>query len=138
MEIASMGLPGRIPTAPAGNGAIDPSDLFGSAAEKEKYRKILEGQRSGGNIAPDVKFKKVVVKIFDFSDQKQVEEYERLWLELLEKTARMEVSVESRKDLVHRKDGTSYWMKYVEYVEFGDSKKSENDKDSSDGAKEGK
>ena len=138
MDIASMGLPGRIPTALAGNGAIDPSILFCSAAEKEKYRKILEGQRSVGNIAPDMKFKKVVVRIFDLSDQKQVEEYEKLWLDLLEKTARMEVSVESRKDLVHREDGTSYWMKYVEYVEFGDSKKSENGKDISGNAKEEK
>jgi hypothetical protein len=29
-----------------------------------------------------------------------------------------QVVVETSKDLVHRPDGTSYWMKYVEYVEF--------------------
>ena len=52
--------------------------------------------------------------------------------ELLEKTARNEVIVEAQKDLVRRKDGTSYWMKYVEYVEFGEASKS-NDHDGKDG-----
>ena len=136
MDTASMGIPGIIPTVLSRNGAIDPTVIFGSASEKEKYRRLLEGQAKRDNIAPDVRFKKVVVKIFDLSDQKQVEEYEKLWLELLEKTARMEVSVESRKDLVHRKDGTSYWMKYVEYVEFGNSKDLENEKDMSGKSKE--
>ena len=133
-----MGLPGSIPTSLAGTGRVDPALLFQSISEKEKYNKLINSQAPMDGIAPDVKFKKVVVRIFDLSDASQVEEYEKLWLELLEKTSRMEVAVESRKDLVNRADGTSYWMKYVEYVEFGDSKKSENDNDSRDNAKEGK
>ena len=141
MSVSSMGFPSMIPTTVVGKGApgaMDPSLIFSSSAEKDKYRKLLEDGRRTDGIAPDVKFKKVVVRIFDLSDEKQVEEYEKLWLELLEKTARMEVSVESRKDLVHRKDGTSYWMKYVEYVEFGDAKESRNVNEPSDGEKEDK
>ena len=94
------------------------------------YQRLLDA-RMGIGIASDIKVSKVSVRIFDFSDQKQVEEYEKLWAELLEKTARNEVVVESQKDLVKIKDGTSYWMKYVEYVEFGDASKS-NDQDGKD------
>lgn len=124
--IASMALPGRIPTYVTGKGRINTNDLFSSQDEKAEYRKILDGG-SGSNIAPDVKIKKVCVKIFDLSDKDQVDEYERLWKELLEKVARMEVLVEAQKDLVKRADGTSYWMKYVEYVEYEDASKN-NDK----------
>ena len=131
--IASMALPGRIPTYVAGKGRINPEDIFSSQEEKEEYKRILSGKQ-GGNIAPDVRIKKVCVKIFDLSDDEQVKEYERLWAELLEKVARMEVLVESQKDLVKRPDGTSYWMKYVEYVEYGDASEG-NDKSKS--AKDG-
>ena len=78
------------------------------------YDMVLNGRPSSANF--DVK--KVKVEIFDLSDEKQVKRYEKLWKELLEKSARMEVVVESSKNLVQRADGTSYWMKYVEYVEF--------------------
>lgn len=131
--IASMALPGRIPTYVAGRGRINPEDIFSSQKEKEEYRRILSGGQDR-NIAPDVRIKKVCVKIFDLSDEEQVKEYERLWSELLEKVARMEVFVESQKDLVKRPDGTSYWMKYVEYVEYGDASEG-NDKSKS--AKDG-
>lgn len=124
--IASMALPGRIPVSGQGRG-ITPESLFRNEQEKAAYQRLLD-EKTGRNIAPDVKIKKVSVKIFDFSDRGQVEEYEKLWAELLEKTARNEVIVEAQKDLVHRKDGTSYWMKYVEYVEFGDASE-ENSKD---------
>lgn len=117
-SVASMALPGSIPTI--GIGRIAPGSLFSDDEEREKYRSIM-GSRTSENIAPDVKIKKVKVCIFDLSDGKQVAEYEKLWAELLEKTAKNEVVVEAQKDLVHRKDGTSYWMKYVEYVEFGDA-----------------
>ena len=80
---------------------------------------------------------RVRVETFDLSDPARVEAYERLWKELLEKSGRMEVAVDSRKDLVHRADGTSYWLKYVEYVEFGDASGEGGDgKDSKEG-KEG-
>ena len=132
--IASMALPGGIPTYVVGKGRINPKELFSSNEERSEYRRILNG-RELDNIAPDVKIKKVCVKIFDLSNEDQVREYERLWSELLEKVARMEVFVESQKDLVKRPDGTSYWMKYVEYVEYADAagesakSKSENDGD---------
>lgn len=115
---SSIAIPGRIPVSGSGS-SINPDKLFGSKDEKDEYRRIVESY--GKSIAPDVKIKKVEVRIFDLSDKNQVEEYVKLWKELLEKTSRNEVAVESRKDLVNRKDGTSYWMKYVEYVEFGDS-----------------
>jgi len=118
--IASMALPGSVPTYVVGRGRINPKELFSSNEERSEYRRILNG-RELDNIAPDVKIKKVCVKIFDLSNEEQVREYERLWSELLEKVARMEVFVESQKDLVKRPDGTSYWMKYVEYVEYADA-----------------
>jgi hypothetical protein len=128
--IASMALPGRIPVAGSGRD-ITPESLFSNQQERAMYQRLLDA-RMGIGLAPDVKVNKVSVRIFDFSDQNQVEEYENLWAELLEKTARNEVIVEAQKDLVRRKDGTSYWMKYVEYVEFGEASKS-NDQDGKDG-----
>lgn len=128
--IASMALPGRIPVSGSGRD-ITPESLFSSPQERAMYQRLLDA-RMGIGPAPDVKVNKVSVRIFDFSDKKQVEEYEKLWAELLEKTARNEVIVEAQKDLVRRKDGTSYWMKYVEYVEFGEASKS-NDHDGKDG-----
>lgn len=114
-SLFSMGLPGRIRTAGA---QITPDELFRGGPDKAEYMKILDGSVKD----PAFRVKKVNVKIFDLSDEDQVKEYEELWKDLLEKSARMEVVVDSRKDLVHRSDGTSYWMKYVEYVEFCDSK----------------
>ena len=119
-SIASMGLPGRLPTFGISGSKITPESLFKNDEERRAYQNILD-ERSGRNIAPDVKVKKVCVRIFDLSNPDHVAEYEKLWAELLEKTAKNEVIVEFHKDLVHRKDGTSYWMKYVEYVEFGDA-----------------
>lgn len=115
---SSLALPGRIPVASPGKDMITPEALFKNQEEREAYRRIIG---LGGSPKAGIKIKKVKVEIFDMSDPKQVRKYERLWKELLEKTARMEVAVEARKDLVNRKDGTSYWMKYVEYVEFGPS-----------------
>lgn len=118
-SIASMAIPGRIPTSGGGKG-ITPESLFMNERERAAYQGILNA-RAQGIIAPDVKVKKVSVRIFDLSKKNDVDEYEKLWAELLEKVSKNEVIVESQKDLVHRKDGTSYWMKYVEYVEFGDA-----------------
>jgi hypothetical protein len=97
---------------------ITTESLFSSSAEKAAYQKLIDNA-TGGKSAEAVKIKNVCVKIFDLSDSKQVRAYEKLWSELLEKASRMEVIVDHHKDLVQRKDGTSYWMKYVEYVEFG-------------------
>jgi len=116
MSLATMALPGSIPAA-GGGMRLTPESLFRSADEKAAYQKILDQTKPG----PDVKVKKVKVEIFDLSDKDQREAYEKLWTELLEKSTKLEVIVDHRKDLVHRKDGTSYWMKYVEYVEFCDA-----------------
>lgn len=105
MSVASMALPGSVPTFGTDGRSVDPMELL---------KKAFPGVGS----AP-LKIKKVSVKIFDFSDEKQIKEYEKLWAKLLEKKARLEVAVETSKDLVRRADGTSYWLKYVEYVEFG-------------------
>ena len=104
----------------AGRSMITPENLFSCSAEKAAYQKLIDNA-NGGKSAEAVKIKKVCVRIFDLSDSKQVKAYEKLWTELLEKASRMEVIVDHHKDLVQRKDGTSYWMKYVEYVEFGAS-----------------
>lgn len=109
--LSSMALPGRIPVAGPGR-SITPESLFGHVSDGAGY------QRAGGSTVPGIKVKKVKVAVFDLSDKKQVRAYEKLWACLLEKTAKMEVVVDHHKDLVHRPDGTSYWMKYVEYVEF--------------------
>lgn len=104
----------------AGRSMITPESLFSSSAEKAAYQRMIDNA-TGSKSAEAVKIKKVCVRIFDLSDSKQVKAYEKLWSELLEKASRMEVIVDHHKDLVQRKDGTSYWMKYVEYVEFGSS-----------------
>ena len=97
----------------AGPGSsITPESLFGHVSDGAGYHGM------GGSATPGIKVKKVKVAVFDLSDKKQVRAYEKLWAYLLEKTAKMEVVVDHHKDLVHRPDGTSYWMKYVEYVEF--------------------
>lgn len=108
---SSIALPGKIPVS--GN-RVSPESLFRSDEEKRAYQEIIDGVVAGRSIA----IKRVKVEIFDLSDPKQVKRYEKLWKELLNKQTRMEVVVEARKDLVHRPDGTSYWMKYVEYTEF--------------------
>ena len=111
---SSIAVPGKIPTCGGGSGSITPDSLFSSEKERLAYKYILEG---GGK--PNINIKKVKVEIFDMSDAKQVKRYEKLWKELLEKASRMEVVVDHSKNLVQRPDGTSYWLKYVEYVEFG-------------------
>lgn len=117
---SSIAIPGGIPMSGAGRSMITPESLFSSSAEKAAYQRLIDNA-NGSKRAEAVKIKKVCVKIFDLSDSKQVKAYEKLWTELLEKASRMEVIVDHHKDLVQRKDGTSYWMKYVEYVEFGAS-----------------
>lgn len=120
-------LPGRIPTSGSGSSTITPDVLFKNEAEKAMYRDILDGSRSSSS--KSFKVRKVKVEIFDLSDSAQRRKYEKLWAELLVKVSRMEAVVESSKDLVRRPDGTSYWMKYVEYVEFGeDTSKSKESK----------
>lgn len=117
--LSSIALPGGVPTAGPGRGMVTPESLFGSSEERAAYQRLVESP--GAPKMPGISVRKVKVEIFDLSDRKQVRAYERLWAMLLEKTAKMEVVVESHKDLVHRPDGTSYWMKYVEYVEFGEA-----------------
>lgn len=116
---SSAALPGKIPTSGSGASSITPESLFRNSRERSAYEQMLGGTSSGS----DFKIKKVKVEIFDMSDEKQVRKYEKLWKDLLEKASRMEVVVEYSKNLVQRPDGTSYWMKYVEYVEFGPDEK---------------
>jgi len=113
-------LPGRMPTAGSGADQVSPEHLFRSRHEKSLYEELLKGV-PGSSF--DFRVKKVKVEIFDLSDADQRKKYEKLYSELLVKSSKNEVVVETRKDLVHRPDGTSYWMKYVEYVEFGNSSK---------------
>ena len=118
---SDIALPGGIPTSGGGK-SISPDSLFKSASEKALYKRLVD---SGGS--KEMKISKVKVEIFDLSDSKQVRRYEKLWKGLLVKASLGEVVVDHHKDLVHRPDGTSYWMKYVEYVEFG-SDDTENSK----------
>lgn len=124
---SSIAVPGRIPVSGSGSGSITPESLFKSKEERSEYSRLLDGFNGTVSNTP-VCVNKVKVEIFDLSDPKQVSEYEKLWKRLLEKTYKMEVIVDSRKDLVQRPDGTSYWMKYVEYVEFdvGSEKNQDN------------
>jgi hypothetical protein len=109
---ANIARPGGIPTIGGGKD-ITPDSLRTSAAGRSKYEQLLSSSvRHGLNV------KKVCVRIFDLSNDKQCRKYEKLWAELLLKVSKGQVVVETSKDLVHRPDGTSYWMKYVEYVEF--------------------
>ena len=123
---SSIAVPGGIPMSGAGRSMITPENLFSCSAEKSAYQKLIDNA-TGNRSAEAVKIKKVCVRIFDLSDSKQIKAYEKLWSELLEKASRMEVIVDHHKDLVQRKDGTSYWMKYVEYVEFGASSASDSE-----------
>lgn len=126
---SDIALPGRVPVSGSGRGMVTPETLFGSKAEKDVYQRLLD--RATGVGHDPIGFKCVKVKIFDMSDQKQVNAYEKLWLKLLNKIARMEAVVDARTDLVHRADGTSYWMKYVEYTEFDNGEEiSSNDRKS--------
>jgi len=125
---SSIAIPGGIPEAGSGKNSITPDALFSSMAEKRAYQKLMNEGRFSIDRGPDIKVKKVKVEIFDLSDLDQRAAYEKLWAELLEKASRMEVIVEHGKDLVHRKDGTSYWMKYVEYVEFTDASEHDDEK----------
>lgn len=119
--------PGSMPTSGGGKG-ITPDILFKSAKERAAYQQIIESAGEPMSIRDIKDFKgcKVKVEIFDMSDAKQRKAYEKLWASLLVKAANMDAIVESSKDLVHRSDGTSYWMKYVEYVEFANDKSSKN------------
>lgn len=90
-----------------------------------KYGKsAVEMFLSGGASISSVK-----VRIFDLSDDKQRNEYEVLWADLLVRMSEGKVVVETHSDLVKHPDGTSYWMKYIEYVEFEGSSPSVDGKE---------
>lgn len=131
---SGMALPGKIPSAGSGRNQVVPENLFKNNEEKDLFQKMIDGVTGGRN---QVAFKSVNVKIFDLSDPKQLASYEKLWLSLLDKLGRGEVVVDTRKDLVHRADGTSYWMKYVEYAEFGASRE-DSEKDGKSKGRNGK
>lgn len=113
---ANIARPGGIPTVGGGRN-IMPEMLFKNGAERAKYEQILTSSVKSG-----LAIKNVSVKIFDLSDKKQCKDYEKLWAKLLVMVSKGQAVVETSKDLVHRQDGTSYWMKYVEYVEFDTGK----------------
>lgn len=120
---SKIALPGRIPVAGSGRNDVTPEKLFSGQLEQAAAQRLVDqvNRPSGLTVS------KVKVEIFDLSDPKQVKRYEKLWADLLVKASRGDVVVDHHKDLVQRKDGTSYWMKYVEYVEFGKAKKPESD-----------
>lgn len=113
---ANIALPGGIPTSGGGRG-ITPESLFKSGRERLKYEQALASSAVSG-----FDIKNVSVRIFDLSNEKERKSYEKLWAKLLGMVSKGEAVVESSKDLVQRPDGTSYWMKYVEYVELGKRK----------------
>ena len=115
---SGIALPGKMPTDGGGR-SLNAETLFRSQAEKAAYQRII----NGGVVGQELKIAKVKVEIFDLSDPKQVRKYEKLWASLLPKVSVGSVVVDHHKDLVKRADGTSYWMKYVEYVEFGTDEK---------------
>ena len=115
---SSIALPGGIPVCGGGRNDVTPDKLFKNTSEREAYRDLLYHQKSP-SLSPEVSVKRVKVEIFDLSDSKQLKRYEKLWASLLKKAELGRVIIEARKDLVNRADGTSYWMKYVEYVEYG-------------------
>lgn len=114
-----VALPGKIPTSGSGANVVTPATLFKNLSEKSMY----ESRLNGNDKAPVIygKVKKVKVEIFDLSDSSQRKKYEKLCAELFEKIRNQEVIVETSRDLVKRPDGTSYWMKYVEYVEYANA-----------------
>jgi len=114
-----------VSSSPARRGV--PTFCTGAPINPDSLFRASEGG-DGGTPVPgfgsEFRVKKVKVEIFDLSDIDQRKAYESLWKRLLVKVGRLEAVVETSKDLVRRPDGTSYWMKYVEYVEFageGDS-----------------
>lgn len=113
---ANIALPGGIPTSGGGRG-ITPESLFKSGKERLRYEQVLASYA-----VSDFDIKNVSVRIFDLSNEKERKSYEKLWAKLLGMVSKGEAVVESSKDLVQRPDGTSYWMKYVEYVELGKHK----------------
>lgn len=126
---SSIALPGGIPTSGGGRNSITPEALFTSNADIDAYRRIAERARMSGA----VRVKGVHVKVFDLSDGSQVSEYEKLWAMLLEKASIGDVVIDHHNDLVRRPDGTSYWMKYVEYVEFAGDDEVEKAREDSKG-----
>lgn len=113
---ANIAVPGGIPTSGSGRG-ITPESLFKSGKERLRYEQVLASSAVSG-----LDIKNVSVRIFDLSNEKERKSYEKLWVKLLGMVSKGEAVVDSSKDLVRRPDGTSYWMKYVEYVEFGKHK----------------
>jgi len=85
-----------------------PDELPGGQ-RKSAISKFMDGNAS---------IKRVKVEVFDLSDALQRAEYEKLWANLLTMMSNGSVVVDSHSDLVKHPDGTSYWMKYIEYVEF--------------------
>lgn len=127
-SFAGIALPGGIPTAGSGSKGVTPESLFRDKSERDRYRMILENGQAFGAAAQDMKVKSIKVRTFDLSDREQADEYEELMADLINRSYMAEVIVfDSRKDLVSRGDGTSYWLKYVEYAEMdvGNGKDSE-------------
>lgn len=113
---------GSIPTH---GSQISAKDLFSDSGMLAKCRKMISGTSEGevvASMASKVKISKYKVETFDLSDASQREAYEKLWMELFEMVSRGEAFVDARKDLVHRADGTSYWLKYMEYAIFSPTK----------------
>lgn len=114
MSIFSMANPGGGNLKPYGDKAAVDSLFSGGKG------------RLDGSVGSDIEMfmsgraniKCVKVHIFNLSDASERSEYEKLWADLLKKMSCGSVVVDSHSDLVKDKDGTSYWMKYVEYVEF--------------------
>lgn len=115
MSIFSMANPGGGNLKPYGSKEKVDSLFTGPNDDlaQARGRSAVEMFLSGGASIQSVK-----VRIFDLSDDKQRNEYEVLWADLLARMSEGKVVVETHSDLVKHPDGTSYWMKYIEYIEF--------------------
>lgn len=116
MSAFTRAAPGKVPTHGA---SVSSRDLFTDHGMLARCQRLIAGTQEGEIFAAmsgKIKVSKYKVEIFDLSDAEQREAYEKLWLELFEMVSRGEAFVDARKDLVHRADGTSYWMKYIEYA----------------------
>ena len=130
---SSAALPGVI-KAHGGGAGISPRDLFSDYSMMSHFgvkagepTSLLADAIDGKGVTARAK-----VEIFDLSSDKERREYEKLWGRLFVMASRGEACVDTRKDLVNRADGTSYWMRYVEYVVF------ERDSKAKDGKAEGR
>ncbi len=62
------------------------------------------------------------IRVFDLFDEGQRREFERLYVDLVDKVRRGTVLIsENVRESVTRQDGSTGWLKYIEWTEFDTS-----------------